>query len=79
MLASRANMACAGHAIPLEYNMEGLHALSFTKGCYVGQELIARAHYQGAIRKRLMPAAVEAMDSVPLLSTCVLMVLVMQL
>ena len=48
--------------------MEGLHALSFTKGCYVGQELIARAHYQGAIRKRLMPAAVEAMDSAHLAS-----------
>ena len=49
--------------MPLEYNMDGLHALNFTKGCYVGQELIARAHYQGTVRKRMMPAAVEALDS----------------
>ena len=52
----------AGHAVPLEYNMDGLHAINFAKGCYVGQELIARAHYQGAVRKRLMPASIEALD-----------------
>ena len=51
--------------MPLEYNMDGLHAISFAKGCYVGQELIARAHYQGAVRKRLMPASIEAMDRAP--------------
>ncbi|KAG0586291.1 hypothetical protein KC19_2G079500 [Ceratodon purpureus] len=44
-----------GEAIPLEYNMEGLNAISFDKGCYVGQELIARTHHRGVIRKRLMP------------------------
>ena len=52
----------AGQAVPLEYNMDGLHAINFAKGCYVGQELIARAHYQGAVRKRLMPASIEALD-----------------
>ncbi|KAH6804134.1 Glycine cleavage T-protein family [Perilla frutescens var. frutescens] len=30
-----------GKAIPLEYNLAGLNAISFDKGCYVGQELIA--------------------------------------
>lgn len=44
-----------GHAIPLEYNLDGLNAISFSKGCYVGQELIARSHFRGVIRKRLMP------------------------
>ena len=44
-----------GHAIPLEYNLDGLNAISFTKGCYVGQELIARSHFRGVVRKRLMP------------------------
>ncbi|EFJ14250.1 hypothetical protein SELMODRAFT_120802 [Selaginella moellendorffii] len=44
-----------GEAIPLEYNMAALNAISFEKGCYVGQELIARTHYRGEIRKRLMP------------------------
>ncbi|MBA0708206.1 hypothetical protein Golax_020180 [Gossypium laxum] len=44
-----------GEAIPLEYNFVGLNAISFDKGCYVGQELIARAHHRGVIRKRLLP------------------------
>ncbi len=47
----------AGSAVPLEYNLDGLRAISFTKGCYVGQELIARAHFRGVVRKRLMPVA----------------------
>ena len=45
----------AGEAIPLEYNMDGLNAISFSKGCYVGQELVARTHFRGIVRKRLMP------------------------
>jgi transferase CAF17, mitochondrial len=42
----------------LEYNLDGLNAISFAKGCYVGQELIARVHHRGVVRKRLMPVAV---------------------
>ncbi|THG00179.1 hypothetical protein TEA_003372 [Camellia sinensis var. sinensis] len=42
-------------AMPLEYNLAGLNAISFDKGCYVGQELIARTHHRGVIRKRLLP------------------------
>ncbi|KAG6543440.1 hypothetical protein Mapa_015110 [Marchantia paleacea] len=44
-----------GEAIPLEYNLAGLNAISFEKGCYIGQELVARTHHRGVIRKRLMP------------------------
>ncbi|XP_020244210.1 putative transferase At4g12130, mitochondrial [Asparagus officinalis] len=44
-----------GDAIPLEYNLVGLNAISFDKGCYVGQELVARTHHRGVIRKRLLP------------------------
>ena len=29
--------------------------VSFSKGCYLGQELIARTHHTGVIRKRTMP------------------------
>ncbi|KDO26641.1 hypothetical protein SPRG_08045 [Saprolegnia parasitica CBS 223.65] len=51
--------ACEGlehlDAIPLEQNFDMLHGVSFTKGCYVGQELTARTHYKGSIRKRLVP------------------------
>lgn len=41
--------------MPLEYNLAGLNAISFDKGCYVGQELIARTHHRGVIRKRVLP------------------------
>ncbi|CAL5227246.1 g10175 [Coccomyxa viridis] len=48
-----------GSAVPLEYNLDGLNAISFSKGCYVGQELVARTHFQGMVRKRLMPIALQ--------------------
>ncbi|KAF8393601.1 hypothetical protein HHK36_021845 [Tetracentron sinense] len=44
-----------GEAIPLEYNLAGLNAISFDKGCYVGQESVARTHHRGVIRKRVLP------------------------
>ncbi|XP_057449866.1 putative transferase At4g12130, mitochondrial [Lotus japonicus] len=44
-----------GEAVPLECNLVGLNAISFDKGCYVGQELVARTHHRGVIRKRIVP------------------------
>ncbi|KAL9268078.1 putative transferase, mitochondrial [Drosera capensis] len=52
-----------GEAMPLEYNLAGLNAISFDKGCYVGQELIARTHHRGVIRKRLLPIIFIRNDS----------------
>ncbi len=40
-------------SMPLEYGLERLKAISFTKGCYVGQEVISRTKYQGVIRKTI--------------------------
>jgi folate-binding protein YgfZ len=34
-------------------NLDLLGAISFTKGCYTGQEIIARTHYRGAIKRRM--------------------------
>ncbi|HEY8353140.1 MAG TPA: hypothetical protein VIK87_11395, partial [Sphingomonadales bacterium] len=36
-----------------------LNGVSFSKGCYVGQELTARMKHRGRVRKRLLPVAVE--------------------
>lgn len=38
----------------LESNMDRLNALDWDKGCYMGQELTARTHYRGLIKRRLM-------------------------
>lgn len=40
---------------PLECNQEFLNAVSFSKGCYLGQELTARSQFKGAVRKRIVP------------------------
>jgi folate-binding protein YgfZ len=46
--------------IPLECNLDLLHYISFSKGCYVGQELTARTRYKGLVRKRLVPFLTSA-------------------
>lgn len=39
--------------IPQEANLEELHAISYTKGCYTGQEVVARIHFRGHVNRHL--------------------------
>lgn len=39
--------------VPQMLNLELLGGISFTKGCYIGQEIVARAQYLGQIKRRL--------------------------
>ena len=34
-------------------NLDLLDAISLDKGCYTGQEIVARTHYKGATKRRL--------------------------
>ena len=40
--------------LPQFINLDLLGGVSFRKGCYVGQEVIARLHYLGAVKRRAM-------------------------
>jgi folate-binding protein YgfZ len=46
-------------SILLESGFEELNGVSFTKGCFVGQELTARTKHRGLIKKRLVPVRVH--------------------
>ena len=39
--------------LPQMLNLDKFGAVSFSKGCYVGQEVIARLHYRGKVKKTL--------------------------
>jgi len=43
----------------LEAGFDELHGVSWTKGCYMGQELTARTKYRGLVKRRLVPVAIE--------------------
>lgn len=59
--------------IPQMLNLQALDGISFTKGCYIGQETVARAKYRGANKRALFiltgraTQAPQAGDSVQLL------------
>jgi tRNA-modifying protein YgfZ len=42
----------------LEAGFDELNGVSWTKGCYMGQELTARTKYRGLVKRRLVPVAV---------------------
>lgn len=42
----------------LECNAEPLNGVSYTKGCYVGQENTARMHYRAKVNRRLVVATI---------------------
>jgi len=49
---------------PHMLNLDLLGALSFDKGCYTGQEIVARTHYKGATKRRTLRFTSESPVSV---------------
>ena len=50
--------------LPQEANLEALNAISYTKGCYTGQETVARLHFRGHVNKRIVGLRIDG-SSVP--------------
>jgi len=49
----------AEHSVLLEAGFDELHGISWSKGCYMGQELTARTKYRGLVKRRLVPVSVQ--------------------
>ena len=48
-----------GKSTLLECNLDKLNAISWSKGCYMGQELTARMYYRGLLKKRLYSVTID--------------------
>jgi tRNA-modifying protein YgfZ len=51
--------------MPQEANLDDLHAISYTKGCYTGQEVVARVHFRGHVNRHLRGLRAPTADPPP--------------
>lgn len=49
----------SGRTVLLEAGFDELNGISWTKGCWMGQELTARTKYRGLVKRRLVPVRVD--------------------
>ncbi|OZI60979.1 CAF17-like 4Fe-4S cluster assembly/insertion protein YgfZ [Bordetella genomosp. 11] len=49
--------------IPQTVNLDLAGGVSFTKGCYPGQEVVARSHYRGTVKRRMAYGIVPGQDA----------------
>ncbi|TEA77618.1 YgfZ/GcvT domain-containing protein [Allopusillimonas ginsengisoli] len=50
--------------IPQTLNFDLIDGVNFTKGCYPGQEVVARAHYRGTVKRRMAYGKVASAKSI---------------
>jgi len=46
--------------IPQSLNMDLIEGINFNKGCYTGQEIVARTHYLGRVKRRMYRAFIKS-------------------
>src|SRR5690606_23693953 len=51
--------------IPQMINLQAIGGVSFKKGCYAGQEIVARMQYLGKLKRRMQRLSLDAKDEVP--------------
>jgi folate-binding protein YgfZ len=52
-------------SVLLEAGFDELNGVSWTKGCYMGQELTARTKYRGLVKRRLVPVRIDGATPAP--------------
>ena len=52
----------SGKLFPHEANLDQLGAVSFSKGCYVGQEVVSRMEHRATARSRILPVQFDGTD-----------------
>ena len=50
--------------VPQMLNLDVLNGISFKKGCYTGQEIVARTHYLGSVKRRMQRAYIASTTEV---------------
>jgi len=55
----------AEKSVLLEAGFDELGGISWTKGCYLGQELTARTKYRGLLKRRLLPVSIAGPTPAP--------------
>ncbi|GHA68089.1 folate-binding protein [Formosimonas limnophila] len=54
--------------VPQMVNLDRIGGVNFKKGCYPGQEIVARSHYLGKLKRRMQSAVLEWTDDQPQLT-----------
>lgn len=54
-----------GRTLLLEAGFDELAGISWTKGCWMGQELTARTRYRGLVKRRLVPVRFDGLPPPP--------------
>jgi len=57
--------ATSDQLVPQTANLDALGGVNFHKGCYTGQEIVARTQYLGRLKERLVLAHVDGASPVP--------------
>lgn len=55
----------ADRSVLLEAGFDELSGVSWSKGCYMGQELTARTKYRGLVKRRLVPVSIAGVLPTP--------------
>jgi folate-binding protein YgfZ len=52
------------HFVAQMIGLEELDAINFRKGCYIGQEIIARAHFRGTVKRHMVHARSASRETI---------------